>query len=337
MEKKNLLIFVSILFLFLLTGCRLWPKPVSFLNEINNELPLVNEVEQKRANRFLDGLPVEKGKENLLPVAVILENLPGAPKPTLANASIIYELPVEGGFTRFLAIFDLEDLPTDLGPIRSARPYFAEIAEEYQSVFIHAGGSNEVLLKLKQKFYNLFNLDEISWQGSYFWRNNDPTPHNLYIKKEKILKFLDDNKIEKQTNFSPWFFSETKEEGSVENVKINFSSLYSAEWQYDNENKEYQYGQKSQPYKDKNNQELRVKNLIVQLTKISIIDEIGRRKITLAGQGEALIFQNGQVIKGKWIKEAGRTRFYDEEGEEITFLSGKTWLSIVSSKNLVSY
>jgi len=334
-KKGNLLLLVSVLFLFFLAGCQFF----GLSHQIKNQpLLIINQEQKEEKNaRFLDGVMVKKGKENIIPVAIVLENLPGAPKPTLAEASVIYELPVEGGFTRFLAIFDLENLPDDLGPIRSARPYLAEIAEEYRSLFIHAGGSPEVLFKLKQKFYQLFNLDEISWQGSYFWRNSDPAPHNLFIKKEKILKFLEDNKIEKQANFSPWLFTETKEKGNVEEVKITFSSLYSVGWQYDKESNEYRYWQNFQPYKDRNHQEVRVKNLIIQLTKISIIDEVGRRKITLSGQGEAIVFQNGQVIKGKWVKEAGRTRFYNQNGEEINLLPGKTWVGVVSKNTQINY
>ncbi|MFN3301679.1 MAG: DUF3048 domain-containing protein [Patescibacteria group bacterium] len=310
---------------------------------MENQVPIV-EQKIETISRFLDGILVEKGKENKRPVAVVLENLAGAPKPTLTDISVIYEVLVEGGWTRFLAIFDLENLPNDIGPIRSARPYFAELAEEYKSLFIHAGGSPEVLFRLKQKFYQLFDLDEISWQGKYFYRSNEPRPHNLFIKKEKILKFLEENKIEKEVNFSPWLFNKTKKTDlstetslKVKNIKITFSSFYEVEWRYDSEKNEYQYWQNNRVFKDRNNQELRVKNLIIQLTKINIIDEIGRLKINLTGQGEAIIFQNGQVIKGRWLKEAGRTRFYDEEGEEIIFLPGKTWIGIVAKNNQVDY
>ncbi len=343
--KKFFLFILAIFLLFLLTGCRSEQKPV-FLNnkeKLENEELIINqEVKKEKTTRFLDGSIVEKGKENLLPIAVVLENLTSAPKPTIAKASIIYEAPVEGGFTRFLGIFDLEELPKNLGPLRSARSYFAEIAEEYKSLFIHAGGSNDVLFKLKQGFYQLFDLDEISWMGKYFYRSDEPAPHNLYIKKESIEKFLNDRKISQKAEFEPWLFSEKVDISplakiSAKKIEVTFSQFYQTKWQYDFQNNEYQYWQNARIFKDKEGQELRVKNLIVQITKINIIDEIGRRKINLTGQGEALIFQNGQVIKGKWLKEAGRTRFYNENGEEIKLLSGKTWIALISNKNLVNY
>lgn len=331
-----LLIFIFLLFIGLLINYQFFIQPKISLNQIENKELITNSQEEKIKEKFLrwvDGIEVEKEKANLLPIAVVLENFLGAPKPDFSSVSIIYEVPVEGGLTRFLAIFDLENLPDNLGPIRSARPYFAEIAEEYKPLFIHAGGSPEVLLKLKQGFYKLFNLDEISWMGRYFYRSSESSPHNLYIKKESVKEFLTDQKINQEAKFEPWFFNEKIKEGEGKTeIKIIFSPLYQVSWQYDKESNEYQYWQNNLLYRDKKNQELRVKNLILQYTEIIVIDSEGRKKIRLNGQGRAMIFQNGQVIKGKWLKEGGRTKFYDENGNKITLLPGKTWIGIVSDK-----
>ena len=357
--KKLLFFCLSITFIFLLTGCQLEKKTGSFISpnqEINNEIEIVNlasRPEETKSPRLLDGVLVEEDKGNLLLVAVMLDNFPGAPRPSLALASIVFEAPVEGGLTRFLAIFDSENLSGNLGPIRSARPYFAELAEEYKALYIHAGGSNDALFKLKQGFYQLFNLDEISWQTKYFWRSQEPAPHNLYIQKEQIQKFLEDQKINKKIELAGWQFNERVMQNngqeadksafsadladSADKVKINFSSLSVADWRYNGEGDEYQLFKKDQIYKDKDGQVIGVKNLIIQYAKITILDSIGRRKIELAGQGKAEIFQNGQVTKGKWLKEAGRTRFYNELGEEVIFLPGKTWVSIVSNASQVNY
>lgn len=343
--KKILFLSFSLLIL-LLFGCQLKEGKESFLlnnEELNNVNEIVNllpPIEETKIPRLLDGVPVKNGQENQRPVSVLLDNFPGAPRPSLSSASLVYEAPVEGGLTRFLAIFDPNDLSDNLGPIRSARPYFAEIASEYRALYIHAGGSPEALLKLKQGFYNVVNLDEISSQGKYFYRQpNEPAPHNLYIKKESVIKFLEDNKISTVANFIGWYYDKEARLGDqmADKIKITFSPLNESVWHYDQNNKDYLYLPNGKSYRDKDNQEIRVKNLIVQYTPIKILDKIGRREINLNGQGEALIFQNGKVIKGKWFKEAGRTKFYDSVGEEITFFPGKTWISIISSANQVNY
>jgi len=347
--KKVFLFFTVSFFLFALFGCQFNGNSFLFSkdqvkNEIENlkqEISPINNVKvSSRVPRLLDGLMVELGQENKLPVAVVFDNFPGAPRPTLASASIVYEMPVEGGLTRFLAIFDQANLPEAAGPIRSARPYSAEVAEEYKSLYTHAGGSPDALFKLKQKFYKVINLDEISWQGKYFWRDpSQSAPHNLYIKKEGLINFLDENKIFNQADFSGWYYGAgiRLSDQEAENIKINFSPIAESNWQYNEGQKKYQYLQNNKNYRDKNNQEILVDNIIIQYAPITILDEIGRRQIKLTGQGEALIFQQGKVVKGKWIKEAGRTKFYNQAGEEIIFISGKTWVSVVSLTNQVDY
>lgn len=347
--SKKLLIFTFSFILLFLFGCQFNDNFFLFSRrsapeknkKINNENgSIINNETAAKVSRFLDGLEVEKGQENHLPVAMVFDNFPGAPRPTLASASIIYEMPVEGGLTRFLAIFDQANLPELAGPIRSARPYSAEVAEEYKALYIHAGGSPDALFKIKQGFYNLTNLDEISGQGKYFGRDHSlPAPHNLYIKKEGINKFIEDAGISLLASFSGWYYNQEIRAGDQESeeIKITFSPLIENYWRYETNQKKYQYLPDNKNYRDKNNQEILVDNLIIQYTPIKVLDEVGRREINLTGQGKALIFQRGNVINGQWRKEAGRTKFYTQAGDEIFFIPGKTWVSLISPTSQVSY
>jgi hypothetical protein len=348
-NKNYLLILLSIFFLFILSGCQfngssfLFPQNQSSVNEhnlANGTIPLTNIENSSLVSRLLDGVTITLEQNKKLPICIVFDNFPGAPRPTLADASIIYEMPVEGGITRFLAIFDQANLPDLAGPIRSARPYSAEVASEYKCIYIHAGGSDDALFKLKQGFYGVSNLDEISWQGRYFWRDqSQAAPHNLYISKEGIDTYMAENKINNTADFSAWYYGQDLKFSNQEakNVEINFSPLIDNHWQYDENLKQFRYSPNSKAYRDKNNKEILVDNLIVQYAPIKILDEIGRREITLTGQGKALIFQQGKAIVGQWRKEAGRTKFYNGNGEEIFFVPGKTWVSVVAPTNQVSY
>ena len=92
----------------------------------------------------LTGLPIEPEYEQRRPVAVMLNNLKKA-QPQLGNsqADIIYEVPAEGGITRMLAVYQsLEDVGS-IGSIRSARPYYIELALGHDALYVHAGGSPE--------------------------------------------------------------------------------------------------------------------------------------------------------------------------------------------------
>ena len=73
--------------------------------------------------RRLDGVMVPAGQEALRPIAIMVENHPDSrPWSGLDQASVVFEAPVEGGITRFMAIFDSTSTINEVGPVRSARP-----------------------------------------------------------------------------------------------------------------------------------------------------------------------------------------------------------------------
>jgi len=59
----------------------------------------------------------------------------------------------------------------------------------------------------------------------------------------------------------------------------------------------------------------------------------------VTGTGKAIIFQNGDVIKGAWtkLKPTDREIFTDASGEEIKMVRGQTWVEIVPAQNEISY
>ncbi|MBU1130407.1 DUF3048 domain-containing protein, partial [Patescibacteria group bacterium] len=88
--------------------------------------------------------------EERRPLTVVIENhADSRPQSGLQNADVIYEAVAEGGITRFLAIYYCNAVrgassKYDLGPVRSARTYFLDLASEYSDYPLHAhvGGAN---------------------------------------------------------------------------------------------------------------------------------------------------------------------------------------------------
>jgi hypothetical protein len=81
----------------------------------------------------LDGMPVtDASKQVPNTVGVMIDNHPDAyPQSGLVDARVVYEAPVEGGITRYMAIFDASQTSTKAGPVRSARPYYLDWIREY--------------------------------------------------------------------------------------------------------------------------------------------------------------------------------------------------------------
>ena len=119
-------------------------------------------------------------------IAVVIDNVGDAiPQTGLNDAAIVYEIIVEGGLTRFLAIFKGVNIDT-IGPVRSARPYFLDYAMENDSIFTHFGYSARAENDIgKLKINNVNGLID----NNAFWRTDKKTaPHNALTSTEKILK-----------------------------------------------------------------------------------------------------------------------------------------------------
>jgi len=177
--EKNLYLTILVSYSVLVGIFLFW---YSFLLD-GNSLTIIRSADQEFGQGFvrqIDGIYVAEGEENLRPVVVMIENhYDSRPVAGLEKASIIYETIIEGGITRFLAVFDGGVSAKRIGPVRSARPFFIDMAEEWDGVYFHAGGSPEALAELK--FSDLDRVNEISADGVFFWRDiSKLPPHNLY-------------------------------------------------------------------------------------------------------------------------------------------------------------
>ncbi len=136
--KKIILLFVVVA--VVVTGYFLFrPKPGQVLPN-NQKQEITNEVKQELVlSESINGLKVSPELARTRPVAFVVENDPEArPQSGLADADMVYEAPTEGGITRFLAVYQTRQSGS-IGPIRSARVYFVELANELGAVFAHVG------------------------------------------------------------------------------------------------------------------------------------------------------------------------------------------------------
>ncbi|MFA5413117.1 MAG: DUF3048 domain-containing protein [Patescibacteria group bacterium] len=286
-------------------------------------------------HRLIDGAEMEdETKINPPLFAVQIENMIDArPLSGVARANLVYETLAEAGITRFLAVYAANGEVSEIGPVRSARPYFLDWAEEFGALYVHSGGSPEALRLIPQ--YDFWDLNEFA-NGIFFWRSKARyMPHNLYTSTGLLNEAFaaKDGEIK---SFTPWQFKdEATEESRPEEekrIKVYFSTkTYEVGWQYDRESNDYLRYQAGVIQQDRNGEEVRAKNIAVQFTQMVVLDGVGRKDIETTGVGEAIIFQDGVRIDGTWQKETSedRTKFYDEGGAEIKFNPGVTWVEVV--------
>lgn len=309
--------------------------------------------------------------EKRRPLAVMIENhSESRPQSGLSKADIVYEAIAEGGITRFLVIYycDTAAFDTLLGPIRSARTYYLDWTMEYDGPFVHVGGATchpdvdpraRALCQIDE--YGIRDIDQIGRYGSYpyFWRDYEKlghpvaTEHTMHSTTEKLweiaekagYKAEDEEGINWLVNFKSWKFKEDdKEKGDVSEIKFNFwegHQDYKVVWRYDKDKNEYKRINGDKEHLDFNTKEqLTTKVVIIQKTReIGPVDEHKHLLYKTTGSGELLLFQDGKVIEGKWVKKdkASRTIFYDKRGREIKLNQGKIWIEIVPTRNKIEY
>ncbi|HHW01551.1 MAG TPA: DUF3048 domain-containing protein [Thermoanaerobacterales bacterium] len=270
---------------------------------------------------------------NQRPLAVMVENEYHArPQSGLDKADVVYEIMAEGGITRFLALFLGRDVD-EIGPIRSARPYFIDYAMEYDGIYIHYGASPQGYSDL-----NKLKIDHIDgiYDGVTFWRDRSrKEPHNAYSSTEKILKTSEKRGFLKPVDLQVWNFNgqDAQPRGEIlKKFKLTYFSNYSVSYTYDATKMAYERYINDKPHTDrKTGEPIFVKNIIVQYVDARVIDKAGRLEMRTVGSGKAYYISDGFCEELKWEKESrsARTVYTLADGTELTINPGNTWIQIM--------
>lgn len=267
------------------------------------------------------------------PFLVLVENHRAArPQSGLIDADIVYEILVEGEITRFAAIFHSQQ-PEVIGPVRSLRPYFAQLAEGWDAPIVHAGYSPAAIEYVRQK--KLDHFDEIYNAGAYFWRSKERSaPHNLYTSIELLRKGQTNRKVRTEWKQpEPISFAEKEAviTGDVaEKVTVTYLRGYKVEYEYQAETGTYLRHMAGEPHLDKETeQQIETANLLIIKTSHRVLDNVGRREINVDGPGKGWLVQQGKVREIDWERKGGIIRPYID-GQEVPLLPGKTWIQVIS-------
>lgn len=282
----------------------------------------------------LTGLPVTE--ESLSrPLSVMINNAPAArPQSGISEADIMYEILAEGGITRLIGIFQSHTGVVKIGPIRSIRPYLLDIGESYGGVTVHAGGSPAAYAILQKEKKE--DMDEIGRAGAYFWRDNTrKAPHNLYSNASKLregaqkLGFAQEVKVPGYLFNNPDYIPSGGEAAAEFSVNFQLKS-YKVDYKYDTERRTYLRYVNDKPHLDLNNDNpVEAANVIVMGADHKVLDDVGRLQIDVELGGEALLFQRGQVTKGRWSRDSNDVIRFVKDGEEALMYPGVTHILVV--------
>lgn len=310
-----------------------WPDASSFLGNGNQTTPQPTATMLPGLNGVL--VPAETAERR--PIAVVMDNHPDArPATGLSEADIVYETLAEGGITRFLAVYQTQ-APTDIGPIRSARVYFNELAAEWGAVYAHVGGNSDALTALKAESYPaLANADQYFYEPYFHRIKTKPAPHNVHTSLDRLSQLATDNHWNTQAKFKPWNYKEPEPQQNPkkQTITIPFSTpQYAVSYTYDPAKKAY-IRKLGGILATDNGTAITPTNIVIQFANSfpTQTDTIGSISFNLDQGGKAIIIHNGVVIKGGWKKADGQTRFYADTGAEVALSPGQTWVEIVPTE-----
>nr|WP_325167514.1 DUF3048 domain-containing protein [Lederbergia citri] len=336
--------------IFLITAILLFSACSKKAPEKETEKPEVKEPKQteqteEKTDKYhfpLTGIGTDT-EPNQRAVAVTVNNHPEArPQTGLSKADIVFELLAEGNITRFVAIFQSE-APENIGPVRSAREYFIELAEGYKALFIAHGYSPEAKKILTSGVID--NLNGMVYDGTLFKRSSDrKAPHNSYITFENIEKGAEDNGFSMTgPPASMNFYKEDKLESingnAADHIKVVYGngSQFTADYQYDVQSGQYsRFSDGEQTVEYQTSEPVLMNNLLVIETEHKVLDSAGRRSIDLTSGGKAYLFQKGIMKEIEWRNTDGQILPY-EDGQPAKLVPGKLWVNVVPSLKDVSF
>lgn len=259
----------------------------------------------------------------------------------LMKAYMIYELLVEGGITREMAMYKDSDVEK-IASIRSSRHYFLDYVLENDALYVHWGWSPQAQRDISS--LGIANINGLTYEGKYFFRDNSVRAgyeHRGYSTMSSLKEAAEakgyrtttDEKALLKYTAEPLDFKDSEEAVDAKYVAIRFSDSYQVRFLYNEEKKVYSRKQNyTDMYDYTSGEEFTAKNIITYKAGYSNIygDDKGRLNMSNTGSGDGFYITEGKAIPIKWSKESrgSKTKYTYTNGEELVVNDGNTYIEI---------
>lgn len=324
------------------------------------------------------GLEIKNPAENSAPtfcVQIPNGSTDGArPQAGLTHAGVVFEAIAETGITRFAAIFQNPQTSV-IGPIRSLRPYYLDWDTPFDCTVVHDGGSPEALAAIRNGGQR--NLDE-DFRYMWKENDHSRLWNNVFTSPSKLTSFNNDNgyttsnpktfprltpaDVEAIANpvdpcdGVPDCSTPQGTPAPITSIWTTFTGLndYNVHYRYNSDSntylRSYDNGKAhmvydcaaslTEPYTgDCPLVQVEPSSVVVMRVQEHTMSDNYHESIATIGSGVAYVFQNGQVIEGKWSKTSQNSQisFTDADGDEIAFNPGLVWIAAVPQFGSVSW
>jgi hypothetical protein len=284
----------------------------------------------------LTGLAAAQGGPVRPALVVKIDNAPAArPQAGLNQADVVFVEQVEGGTTRFAAVFHSEDAPR-LGPVRSARSTDIGIMSALGRPLFSYSGANKVF-KEQVSRAPLIDVGVDRYPAPYRREGARPAPHNLFSTTASLFGVAP----KEATAPPPLFLYDEPETPATGPGAVPVRHLH-VDWpsrgfvaDYDWDSSVWRRTQGGRSHLDAAGYQVAPANVIVQFVtyrNTGLVDPSGSPvpEAQVTGEGDAWVLTEGMLVPARWSKPDANavTRYLDANGADIRLAPGRTWVEL---------
>ena len=277
-------------------------------------------------------------------------NINARPQSGLQEADSVFEILVEGGMTRFLALF-LDNTSKYLGPIRSARPTDPTMVRPFDATLIVSGATDGLIPAIRELGVPV--LEEVN-TPAMFRIGSRSAPHNLYADTELVRDVIDSKGykfLQPGPNpLYPFGFDQTNWDSGANKVTIKYSEYTTVIWKKDNQKYSrfiidaYSSNDEAVAHnfisQDGNYSDILSSDTIVVIQGALYKDKATTLpSILTVGIGDLYVFNNGKYIQGTWRRTdiTEPFEFFDTDQNPIEVPPSSQWIHIVPNEGQISW
>jgi hypothetical protein len=275
-------------------------------------------------------------------LAVKIENSSDSrPQTGLNSADMVWEEVVEGGITRFVAVYH-STIPGQIGPIRSIRPMDAAIVAPLHGLLAFSGGQRPFVDAIAAAGIQVVSMD--AGAPGFYRLNTRYAPHNVYADPNAFLAQADPAHLAPP---APQFVIATPDQQpsamvagvptAIVNLRLSGSSRPS--WTWSAPAAGWLRAEGTTPSTESDGTPLRAANVVVlrvEVVNTPFTDPAGNPvpETQMVGSGEALVATGGATIAATWSKAslADPVVLADASGQPILLAPGTTWVELVPTR-----
>ncbi|QNO37969.1 DUF3048 domain-containing protein [Protaetiibacter sp. SSC-01] len=281
----------------------------------------------------LTGMPVDDPASLAHPslAAKIDDHTAARPQVGLEATDIVFEELVEGGLTRYVAVWH-SNVPAEIGPIRSIRPMDPDIISPLGGIVAYSGGQQRFVAMMRDT--NVYNAIHgmRDTDAVMFRTKSKAAPHNVIVKAQELIGMhLDLAAPQQHFSFAADAAGSTaaREGQPVAGIDLTFGAPSHPSWRWDAASSRWLRFQNGAVDLDSNGAQLSAVNVVVVRVPVSF--GLGVPKTELIGGGEALVLSDGKVVHATWSKgdRLAPIRLVDDTGAVIRLAPGNSWVELV--------